>query len=117
MTDKFWIADPDGAKAFVEGATDREEWVRVRGWTEAAAPSAGDFVWLQHEVSEGRQKFPFESVHQWAPLGWHPAQPAPPADLTKALVDQAAPVAEPNRTAEVPKTTSKARAASGVEKE
>lgn len=108
----YWVADPGGTLAVVEGAAARDEWTRVHGWTEVAEPRAGDMVWLQHSETGGRAKFPIEAAEQWAALGWRPAAPVPAPDLTKdpALVDQppaeAAPLAEPLPAPVKPKTTS-----------
>lgn len=101
----YWVADPTGTKAVVEGAADRDQWTKVNGWADASEPAAGDFVWMQHVEHGGRAKFPVEAVEDWSGLGWVLAGPAAAPDLTKdpALVDQPpAAVVEPVK----PKTTS-----------
>lgn len=74
-----WIADASGNKAEV---TDVDTW-RPHGWTEAAEPEPGEFVWLQHEEHGGRQLFAQEVVETWSALGWKPAAPPEPVDLTR----------------------------------
>ncbi len=111
MTQKqeYWITDADGAKALVVGADERDRW-RVHGWTEAGAPAGLDRVWLQHEETGGRQLFAAEAAPTWSALGWHPAAPPEPVDLTRdpQFVDQPAVPAEPKLAAapaaEAPKT-------------
>lgn len=86
----YWLTNVDGVKALVEGADERDRWTRIHGWTVSDEPAAGDLVWLQHETTGGRQAFAAEAAPQWEGLGWHPAPPPEPADLTKdpQLVDQ-----------------------------
>jgi hypothetical protein len=124
MTEKqtYWMTDTSGVKALVAGADERDRW-RPHGYADTADPVAGDLVWLQHDVSGGRQVFAAEAAEQWAGLGWHPSAPPEPVDLTKdpMLVDQA-PAAvlrleSPAAEESAPKTTSKSRAASGETKE
>lgn len=103
----YWISDPAGVFAVVEGAAARDEWTKVHGWSETREPGAGDFVWMEHADHGGRAKFPVEAAEQWAGLGWVLAAPAAAPDLTKdpVLVDlpaATAPVAEPVK----PKTAS-----------
>lgn len=108
----YWLTSVDGVKASVDGADERDRWVRVHGWAVADEPAAGDLVWLQHETTGGRQVFAAAAAPQWEGLGWHPCAPPEPADLTKdpQLVDQAAAAAltEPDKT-------TKTRAAAGAE--
>jgi hypothetical protein len=107
---KYWVTSIDGAKAVVEGADERDRWTRVHGWSETDEPAAGDMVWLEHEVTHGRQVFSAEAAPQWAGLGWHPTSPPEPRDLTKdpQLVDQQPEPAAPAK----PKST----AAAGADK-
>lgn len=78
----YWMRTPDGAKALVTGAEDRDTWT-VRGAVEDDEPKPGEFVWLQHEQHGGRAKFPAEVVEQWELKGWHPSPPLEPVDLTR----------------------------------
>lgn len=90
----YWLTNADGHKARVEGAEQRDRWLPL-GWSVADEPVTGDMVYLEHEVSGGRALFPAAVVPAWGELGWQPAAPPEPVDLTKdpLLVDQ--PVAEP----------------------
>ena len=101
MTDKktYWMADPYGGKALMEGVEGRDAWI-PRGWAEAGEPSGNDRVWMRHEVHEGRAQFPADSLEQWQALGWAPSDPPAPYDLTKdpQLVD-VQPAAEEQDTA------------------
>lgn len=135
MTDKqtYWLVDGDGAKALVVGVDERDRF-RPHGWTETTEPAGSDMVWLEHEVTGGRQLFPMAVTPQWGALGWRLAGPPEPVDLTKdpQVVDQpltppaAQPVvveaadepkAPPTDAASSSKATQKTRAASGDEKE
>lgn len=93
MTEKKyeWIANSDGDYARVDpDAVDT--WI-PRGWKIAPAPTVADGdrkVWLKHELHGGLARFSAAVAPQWASLGWHPADPPVPVDLTKdpQLVDQ-----------------------------
>jgi hypothetical protein len=100
----YWIADPAGVKARVEGTAERDEWTRVHGWSEAPEPGPGDLVWMQHSEHGGRARFASEAAPQWTGLGWEYAGPVAAPDLTKdpVLVDQAPAPTEPVKS----KTTS-----------
>lgn len=117
MTDKktFWLVDASGAKALVTGDDERDRF-RPLGWQEATEPSDRDLVWLQHDVTEGRQLCPAAASGQWAELGWHPAAPPEPVNLTKdpVLVDQ---VPDPEPATEDPKPKTRTRVTGGDEKE
>jgi hypothetical protein len=112
MTDEtstgVWVADIEGRKALTG---DFDSW-RVRGWVEATEPEPGEFVWLQHEETQGKQLFPQQVVGTWEALGWKPCEPPKPVDLTKdPKLTDAVPVTEPV-TAPKP-----AKATSGIKKE
>lgn len=49
-----------------------------------------EFVWLEHETTGGKQRFPVEAADQWKGLGWYPTDPPPEPDLLHdpVLVDQ-----------------------------
>lgn len=97
----YWIIDHEGVYALVEGAEQRDEWTKVRGWTTAAEPGPTDQVHVVNdnpEIAQGHP-LPYAALPGWAPLGFRPGPPPAPVDTTKdpALVDQAlvAPAAEP----------------------
>jgi len=93
MADKtFWIADALGAHAVVAGEDERDQWVRGRGWADAAEPSGFDQVHIVNGDMHGC--VPFAALAEgWADLGWSPGPPPEPVNILKdpALVDQAAP--------------------------
>lgn len=95
MTDKqkYWIADPEGVKAEVEGVDVRDSWTRLRGWTESTPPEGQEFVWLQNAEHGGKQKFSAQAVPLWAPRGWTPCPPPEPVDPATAHQKVAEPVA------------------------
>jgi hypothetical protein len=112
---QYWMADVEGAKALVVGDEARDFW-SVRGWSVSEPPAGDEFVWLQHEQTEGRAKFPTPSVPHWAARGWHPSDPPVPVNLATAHQQPAEqppapPVARQN-TAPAPKS-----AVSGDKKE
>ena len=84
MTDKYWIADGDGFKAWVATAADRDYWVRARGWTEATEPTGVEQVWVRLEGSDSYGRLPAQALplHEGkgllasGPPGYEPA-PAP----------------------------------------
>ena len=84
----YWMADPYGNKALVEGVEGRDAWI-PRGWAEAGEPAGNDMVWMRHEAHGGRAQFPADALEQWRALGWVPSDPPAPYDLTKdpQLVD------------------------------
>jgi hypothetical protein len=104
----YWIADTEGVYALVEGADQRDEWTKVRGWSEAAEPGPTDQV---HVVNENPEilpgRLPYAAVELHSGLGWKAGPPPAPYDATKdpVLVDQ--PVAEPAK----PTTQTKADSA------
>lgn len=85
-----WLIDAEGTYALVDTA-DVDMW-KPLGWAVSDSDPAytiDQFAWLQHETHGGLQRFPLASVPHWAALGWYPAPPPRPVDLTKdsALVD------------------------------
>jgi hypothetical protein len=99
----YWIVDTEGVYAQVEGADQRDEWTKVRGWSQAAEPGPSDQVHVVNEhpdIQPGR--LPYGALADWAGLGWSAGPPPVPADSTKdpVLVDQAAaPIAETAKSA------------------
>jgi hypothetical protein len=104
----YWIADAEGVYAQVEGADQRDEWTKVRGWRETGEPGPTDQVHVVNENPEiGPGRMPYAAVPLHAGYGWRFGPPPAPVDTTKdpALSDQApAPAAEPVK----PKTEAKA---------
>lgn len=109
----YWLARGDEPVALVEGAAERDQWVKVHGWSETSEPADDQQVHVVNENTGGRGALPYGPVRDglFAGLGWRIASPPEPVDLTKdpALVDQ--PVAAP-----APKTETAAAAASSKEK-
>jgi hypothetical protein len=110
----YWLTRADEPSALVEGAAERDQWVKVHGWAEASEPADDQQVHVVNEQTGGRGALPYGPVRDglFAGLGWRIASPPAPVDLTKdpALVDQ--PVAAPV----TPKTESAAPAATSKEK-
>lgn len=80
----YWIADPQGVLAPVEGVEERDRRVRLHGWTEAAEPQRQDFVWLRHEdPALGATAMTWEAAQldAWAGRGWTPGAPAEPGTV------------------------------------
>jgi hypothetical protein len=74
---KYWISDSEGVFAQVEGADERDQWTRVRGWSEADEPGPTDQVWVANEhpdIAPGR--LPYGAVEHWAGLGLRPDEHA-----------------------------------------
>lgn len=109
-----WIADAEGTKALVTGAAELNLWTAGRGWVEADEPSGQEFVWLQHNLHEGRAKFSAEAVPLWEGRGWLPSTPPEPVNSATAHLADAEPVAD--KTEKTPKKAA-ASAVSGAEKE
>jgi hypothetical protein len=86
MTEKntYWIADPEGVKAYVTGAEARDEWVRVRGWTETTEPVGQEFQWVRNANHGGKGVLNHAAALLHEGLGWFPCGPPgydePPAD-------------------------------------
>lgn len=117
MTDKqkYWIRDTEGVYAQVEGAEARDQWTKVRGWSEAdAEPVATDLVHVRNENPEIAQghPVPYGALDGWAGYGFYPAPPPEPVDLSKPRVaEPVAPAAEPAKSTKAP------AAAGGEQKE
>jgi hypothetical protein len=102
----YWLADPEGTRAPVEGADVRDYLVRVQGWTESEEPDRHDFVWVRNEDPElGDVRMTWEAAQlpAWAGRGWAPG-------LSYAVGGDVGPAAEPIKTTKTP-------AASGDKKE
>lgn len=83
---EYWVRDLSGQYGTT---TSPEEWT-PRGWVVVRKqPRSTDLVWLQHNVTGGKQVFAYGSVEQWGALGWELSEPPTPKDLTKdsSLVD------------------------------
>jgi hypothetical protein len=94
MTDKqkYWIADSEGVKALVVGADAHNYWTAGRRWTDTTEPAGQDWMWLQHNETGGRQKFPAEAAPLWEGRGWLPSDPPEPVNLATAHWPTATPV-------------------------
>lgn len=110
---KYWMSDAEGAKALVVGAEARDFW-STQGWAESGEPEGEEFVWLQHNVTGGRQKFTTAAVSLWAPSGWLPSDPPAPVNLAVAHREVIEPPA-PQTSTPAPKPA--APATSGDKKE
>lgn len=100
----YWIRDVEGVHALVEGADQRDQWVKVHGWSDADEPSATDQVHVINENPEiGPGRLPYGAVEGWGGLGW---KPGPPPGV------ESAPAVEPVK----PQTTAAAGGASSKEK-
>lgn len=123
----YWLIDPsDGSYAYVEGAAERDKWVKVHGWTEAEnEPGPTDQVHLRNESPDlGPSKLPRQAAEdpKWAALGWAPG--APPEPVNAAIAHWPKPErapAEPDEKAEAKPDAKPARsnrsATSGENKE
>jgi hypothetical protein len=107
---KYWIVDADGVKALVVGDEARAFW-SMHGWSVSTEPVDQEFVWLQHEQTEGRAKFPAPSVPLWEPRGWSPSDPPAPVNLATAHQQPAEQPSAPARPSTSP--ASKSPATSG----
>lgn len=106
----YWLADPEGTRALVEGADERDRLVRTQGWTESSEPGPQDFVWLRHEDPElGMARLTWEAAQldAWAGRGWTPGGPAAPDAEAPQAAAEPAPKSSP----------AKATATSGDKKE
>jgi len=72
---KYWISDVGGVKAVVEGAEARDEWTRVRGWSETTEPTGQEFQWIRNAGHGGKGVMNHEAVLLHAGLGWFPSGP------------------------------------------
>jgi hypothetical protein len=106
MKNTYWIADVEGVKAKVEGADARDEWTRVRGWSETTEPTGLEFQWVRNEAHGGKGVMNHEAALLHEGLGWFPSGPIGYDEPA------AEPVAEPKSS-----TKSAATATSGDKKE
>lgn len=105
---KYWIHDTEGVYAQVEGTEARDEWTKVRGWSEADEPGPNEQIHVVNEHPEiGPGRLPYGAVEHWAGLGWSAGPP--PAPENSAPADP--PVAEPVKPTRSP------AAAGGEQKE
>lgn len=89
----YWIADPEGIRALVEGADTRDRFVRLHGWTESTEPQRHDFVWLRHEdPGLGATAMTWEAAQldAWAGRGWTPGAPAEPGATAEVAAESPA---------------------------
>jgi hypothetical protein len=77
MTEKqtYWIADAEGVKAKVSGAEARDEWTKVRGWSETTEPTGQEFQWIRNADHGGKGVMNHEAVLLHEGLGWFPSGP------------------------------------------
>jgi hypothetical protein len=90
MTEKqtYWIADAEGVKAKVSGAEARDEWTKVRGWSETTEPVGQEFQWIRNVDHGGKGVMNHEAVLLHEGLGWAPSGPEgydEPTDSPAAL--------------------------------
>lgn len=74
----YWLSDPEGTRAPVEGADLRDYLVKAKGWAEVTEPDRHDFVWLRNEAPElGATRMTWEAAQldAWAGRGWVPGLP------------------------------------------
>jgi hypothetical protein len=74
----YWLSDPEGTRAPVEGADVRDHLVRTQGWTESTEPQGHDFVWLRHEdptLGPARMTWEAAQLDAWSGRGWTPGHP------------------------------------------
>ena len=77
----YWITGPDGTKALVEGADERDRWVRVHHWAISDEPQPGEFVYLANENPElGPARLTWQAAQDpaWEARGWAPGPPEEP---------------------------------------
>lgn len=99
----YWIRDPEGVYAQVEGTDQRDFWTKVQGWVDADEPGPTDQVHVVNENPEiGPGRLPFGALPAWGGLGW--AAGPPPGE--------GAPASAPSPKVSQPKT-----ATSGDKKE
>lgn len=105
----YWITDPEGVYAQVEGADQRDHYTRVLGWTEVDEPGLEDQVHVinEHpEIGPGRLPYGALADDAWAGRGWKPGPPP-------GAVAQTPPAAAPAK----PTKSTPAAAAGGEQKE
>lgn len=99
--DVYWIADPEGVKAYVTTPGARDFWTKVRGWTETTEPTGHEFQWVRNENHGGRGVLNHEAALLHEGLGWHPCGPSPVEGMPEESESgpAAAPPAAPVNTA------------------
>lgn len=105
----YWISDPDGIRALVEGADERDRWTKVHGWAEAEEPDRLDFVWLRHEdpaLGAFRMTWEAAQLDAWAGRGWKPGAPPEPVNTAVAHWPAEAPAAEAPKSSPAKPATS-----------
>lgn len=109
----YWLADPEGTRAPVEGAETRDHLVRAQGWTEATEPERHDFVWLHNadnpELGRARMTWEAARLDAWAGRGWTPGLPLASGGVVAEPVASVDPAPKPSAI--------KASATSGDKKE
>lgn len=89
----YWLADPEGNLAPVQGAEHRDHLIRVNGWTEAAEPDRHDFVWLHNvdhpELKPTRLTWEAAQLDAWAGRGWVPGLPRESSEAPAEAVELA----------------------------
>jgi hypothetical protein len=100
----YWIADENGVKACVDGASVRDFWVRVQGYTETTEPTGLEFQWVRNEDHGGRGVMNHEAALLHAGLGWFPSDPTPVPGL---------PETEPDGVVETPRPVKSVPAVGG----
>jgi hypothetical protein len=94
----YWIRDVRGEHALVGSAAERDQWVKVHGWSEADEPGLTDQVHVVNENPEiGPGLLPYGAVEGWGGLGW---KPGPPPG------GESEPAAEPVKSHQTPTATS-----------
>jgi len=72
---EYWIADIEGIKAKVAGVEARDEWCRVRGWSETTEPVGQEFQWVRNLDHGGKGVMNHEAAVLHEGLGWVPSGP------------------------------------------
>lgn len=71
----YWIVDAAGVKAKVEGAEARDEWTKVRGWSETTEPVGQEFQWVRNVDHSGKGVMNHAAALLHEGLGWFPSGP------------------------------------------
>lgn len=88
----YWIRDVRGEHALVEGAAERDQWVKVHGWSEADEPGPTDQVHVVNENPEiGPGLLPYGAVEDWGGLGWKPGPPPGESGLAEVTEPKSSP--------------------------
>jgi hypothetical protein len=101
---RTFLVDSDGVYASVP-AGEVDTYIPL-GWATAGEPSGDAFVWLEHETTGGKARFPLAVLPQWQVLGWQPGAPPKPVDtlrdpqlVASDAVDASQDDAKPTKTA------------------